>query len=137
MSGAAAAPPARRPDGRLRALRWAPAVVWAAIIFALSSLSTLPAPPGGFTDKHAHLTVYGVLGALLVWGLTDRSLAGTTWRIAAAAVVLATLYGASDEWHQSFVPGREVSALDLAADGAGAAIAAVALRAWAIIRARR
>jgi VanZ family protein len=137
VSGPAAAPPARRSEGLVLALRWAPAVVWAAIIFALSSLSALPAAPGGFTDKHAHLIVYGVLGALLVWGLTDRSLARTTWRTAAAAVVLAILYGASDEWHQSFVPGREVSALDLAADAAGAAIAAVALRAWAIIWARR
>jgi VanZ family protein len=136
VSDPAAAPPARRPDGRFRVLRWAPAIVWAAIIFALSSLSAVPAPPGGLTDKHVHLIVYGVLGALLVWGLTDRSLARTTWRTVAAAVVLATVYGASDEWHQSFVPGRFVSALDLAADGAGAAIAAVALRAWAIIRAR-
>ena len=118
-------------------IRWAPAALWAALIFTLSSISSLPAPPAGFTDKHAHFGTYGVFAALLVWGLTNRSLARTTWVTAALAVALAALYGASDEWHQSFVPGREVSALDLAADTAGAAMAAVALRAWAIIRARR
>lgn len=128
---------APRPSWLRQTLRWGPAVLWAAMIFGLSSMSRLPAPPGFLTDKHAHVGTYGVLAALLVWGLTDRSPARTTWATAAAAVALAALYGASDEWHQSFVPGRDVSALDLAADTAGAAIAAVALRAWAIIRARR
>ena len=133
----AAAPRAPRPAWLGHALRWGPAVLWAAMIFGLSSMSSLPPPPGGLTDKHAHFVTYGVLAALVVWGLTDRAPARTTWATAAAAVALAALYGASDEWHQSFVPGREVSALDLAADTAGAAIAAVALRAWAIIRARQ
>ncbi len=107
------------------------------MIFTLSSMSSLPAPPGGMTDKHAHFVTYGALGALVVWGLTDRSPARTTWTVAVAAVALAAVYGASDEWHQSFVPGREVSVLDWAADTAGAGLAAAALRAWAIIRARR
>jgi VanZ family protein len=132
-AGAGAAPPA----GWLGPVaRWAPVLLWAALIFVLSSMSTLPAPPGGFTDKHAHFITYGVLAALLVWAITDRTLSRTTWRVAAAVVALAALYGASDEWHQSFVPGRDVSALDLAADTVGAATAAVVLRAWAIIRAR-
>ena len=112
-------------------------MLWAALIFVLSSMSTLPAPPGGFTDKHAHFVTYGVLAALLVWAITDRAPLRTTWTVAATAVALAALYGASDEWHQSFVPGREVSVLDFAADTAGAALAAVGLWAWAIIRARR
>jgi VanZ family protein len=133
-AGTARAP---RPPWRRRTLRWGPVVLWAAMIFVLSSFSSLPAPPAGFTDKHAHFATYGVLAALLVWALTDRSPARMTWATAAAAVALAALYGASDEWHQSFVPGRDASALDLAADTLGAAIAAAALRAWAIIRARR
>jgi VanZ family protein len=133
----AGAPRPTRPAWLQHALRWGPAVLWAAMIFVLSSLSALPAPPGILTDKHAHFITYGMLAALIVWGLTDRAPARTTWSAAAAAVALAALYGASDEWHQAFVPGRHVSALDLAADTAGAAVAAVALRAWAIIRARR
>ena len=35
---------------------------------------------------------------------------------------LAFLYGLTDEIHQAFVPGREASALDVMADGAGAMI---------------
>lgn len=130
--------PASRPAGAFTPIvRWAPVVLWAAVIFALSSISALPAPPGGLTDKHAHFLTYGLLGTLLGWGITDRDPSRTTWAVAAAVVALCALYGASDEWHQSFVPGREVSALDLAADTAGAAVAAIVLRAWAIIRARR
>jgi len=133
-AGAAPAPPA---GSLATVVRWAPVLLWATLIFVLSSMSTLPAPPGGLTDKHAHFGTYGVLAALLVWAITDRRPSRTTWAVAAAAVALAALYGASDEWHQSFVPGREVSGLDLAADTGGAALAAVGLRAWAIIRARR
>ena len=137
MIAPAAGPPAPRLDPAAALLRWAPAVLWAAVIFTLSSMSGLPAPPSGFTDKHAHVVTYGVLCALVVWGLTDRAPGRTTWSVSAVAAVLATLYGVSDEWHQSFVPGRDVSVLDLAADASGAVVAAVGLRAWAIIRARR
>jgi VanZ family protein len=136
VSSDAGARQAPRPGWMGPVLRWGPALLWAALIFALSSMSSLPAPPGGLTDKHAHFGTYAVFGALLVWGLTDRSPARTTWTIAMAAVALAALYGASDEWHQSFVPDREVSALDWAADTGGAALAGAVLRAWAIIRAR-
>lgn len=111
-------------------------MAWAAAIFTLSSMSRLPAPPDAFTDKHAHVTAYAILAALIVWGFTDGAPARTTWRTAAAAAVLATLYGVTDEWHQSFVPGRELSGADLAADALGALLAAGALRAWAIIRIR-
>ena len=95
----------------------------------------LPSPPGN--DKTHHLVAYAVLGAALVWGLTDRAPRRTTWGIALAAVLLASVYGVSDEFHQGFVPGREVSVLDWVADTAGAAIAAAGLRAAVIIRARR
>ena len=127
--------PAGAPGRAAAALRWGPAIAWAAAIFTLSSFSTLPSPPG--TDKSHHFVAYAILAAAIVWGLTDRAPRRTTWAIALGALLLAAAYGATDEWHQGFVPGREVSALDWLADTVGAAIAAVALRAWAIIRARR
>lgn len=39
-------------------------------------------------------------------------------------------FSITDEWHQSFVPGREASWLDVAADGAGASLAAAGIAAW-------
>lgn len=131
-------PGAGRGPSRWRPLwRWGPALAWAAVLFTLSSMSRLPTGPDAFSDKHAHLIAYALLSALIVWGFTDGAPARTTWRIAAAAAALATLYGVTDEWHQSYVPGRDVSTTDLMADAIGALLAAAALRAWAIIRARR
>jgi VanZ family protein len=117
---AAAAVTARR----RRLTLWGPAVAYAAAIFVASSFSRVPEPPGGLTDKHVHVAVYAGLAILIL-----RALAGGHWRAAtagrcAAAAVLAVLYGGSDEWHQSFVPGRSADRLDLAADAAGAVGAA-------------
>ena len=53
-----------------------------------------------------------------------------TLSIAAAAVVVATLYGISDEIHQYFVPPRQVEVRDILADALGASLAAGALYAW-------
>lgn len=63
----------------------------------------------------AHLGLYGVLGGTLSWA--RRSSGGRTPH--ALLILLGLLYGVSDEWHQSFVPGRTPSAGDLAADGVG------------------
>jgi len=115
---------------------WAPVLLWATLIFTLSSFSKLPEAPPRITDKHAHVAVYAVLGALLVRALSGATWAGVTTPVAVAAAAVAALYGLSDELHQYFVPGREVSTADLIADGLGAVLAAGALRAWAIIRRR-
>jgi len=64
------------------------------------------------------------LGAPLSW-----------WR-AAGAVAITTAYGCSDEWHQSFVPGRDADLRDVWADAVGAVAGAAACWAWGIIRSR-
>jgi VanZ family protein len=46
-------------------------------------------------------------------------------------------YGVTDEWHQSFVPGRSADAIDLVADAVGAGLAAGGLGAWGIMLRRR
>jgi VanZ family protein len=109
------------------------ALLWAAIIFAASSSpNPFPFVPRGLfsQDKLVHAVVYGVLGALV-----RVALGGTRLRPGAAllaALALAALYGVSDEFHQMYVPNREASSLDLAADAIGAllgaAVAGVVLR---------
>jgi VanZ family protein len=44
--------------------------------------------------------------------------------------VVTSAFGASDEWHQSFVPGRSAEVADWVADTAGAACAAVLYVRW-------
>ena len=78
---------------------WAPVVLWAALIFAFSSVPSLSTGLGGWDlllRKIAHLTEYAVLGALLARALS---------RHVALAILLGGLYAATDEVHQHFVRG--------------------------------
>jgi len=116
---------------------WLPVIGVAALIFTLSSFSQLPSPPSGVTDKHEHFTIYFILGLMLVRALAGGRLSGVTFRVVLLAAVFTSLYGISDEFHQSFVPGRDSSVFDWYADTTGAVAAAVLTLAWAIIRPRR
>ena len=111
-----------------RALRagW-PALAWAALIFLVSHQARpLPvAPPFDHADKVVHALVFGLLAALAARALLA---AGQPARRALwGAVAAASLYGAADEWHQSFVPGREPDPWDWVADTAGALAGAAAV----------
>jgi VanZ family protein len=91
---------------------WLPVALWAALIFALSSVPDLGTGLGGWDTvlrKVAHTTEYAVLAALLL----------RATRKVALAFVLATLYAASDELHQAFVSGRHGAPLDVAIDAVG------------------
>lgn len=107
-----------------RLLPWTPALVWAALLFVLSSRQSLPGPGVQHADKAAHFAAYAVLGALLAFAA-----ARTGWPLAVAAA-LGILYGASDEVHQMFVPGRSASVLDWLADVAGVLAAVYLYARW-------
>jgi VanZ family protein len=102
-----------------RLTTWAPAVLWAALIFALSSVPDLGTGLG-FWDavlrKLAHVTEYAILG-----GLVYRA-AGSV----PVAVFLASAYAATDELHQAFVAGRHGSPLDWVIDTGGVVLGAAA-----------
>jgi VanZ family protein len=106
-----------------------------AMIFVLSSFSTLPSPPGGLSFYHAHFAAYAGLGILTVRALS-RGFRRLSWIAILGAVVISTLYGLSDEYHQRFVPGRTFELLDLAADCAGSIAGALGSKAWSIISRR-
>ena len=90
------------------------------LIFAASSIPNLGALPGGMSDKSGHSIGYGLLGGLLLRAFAGGRLHGITWARAALAIVLATLYGVTDEFHQLFVPGRTADRYDVLADFLGA-----------------
>jgi VanZ family protein len=118
---------------------WLPALLWAGLIFGLSSIpgTRLPTVDLPQADKIVHALVYAVLGALILRALE----AGRPLRRRPAtlllAIALATLYGVSDELHQLGTPGRSSDWQDVAADALGAAagtIGVVAMR-WMKFRA--
>jgi len=98
-----------------------PALAFAGLVFYLSSLENpLPEVTSRLWDKLGHAIQYGALGALLAWPLW-RIVPGRAFLLAA---VLASAYGASDELHQAFVPGREASVRDWVADSVGGLLGA-------------
>jgi VanZ family protein len=108
-------------------LRWALVAAYAAAIFALSGIPRLSlggAPRG--SDKIAHLVGYCLFSAAIWYALAPRM---TAVRAAFLAAVIAAAYGATDEVHQYFVPGRYAGAGDWMADAAGAFVWAAAV-AW-------
>jgi VanZ family protein len=107
------------------------------VIFALSAQpDPLPFLPAGlFTyDKLLHACEYAVLGFLSCRALLAGGLAPT--RALLVALALASLYGASDEIHQLYVPNRTCDVKDWVADTAGAALG-VALAAFLRLRGAR
>jgi VanZ family protein len=83
----------------------------------------LPLLPG--IDKICHLAVYGLLALTVLWWLSPgKGRGGRTHLVPVAlkTLLFCLVYGLTDEFHQSFIPGRSVSALDLLADTGGAII---------------
>lgn len=106
--------------------RWIPVLVYMAGIFYLSSLSR-PSLPIEMSDKLAHMAEYALLAGLLLRAANGGLARPARLGVVLFAFVLSSAYGASDEWHQSFVPGRVCSLGDLAADAAGSLLAVAAL----------
>ena len=113
-----------------RFLQWlyygGPVFAYAGLIFFLSSLSRFPEEVPSFFgfDKIAHFVEYYIFGWLLYrcFSSPDR-----VW--GRRGVLLMTLlvgigYAVGDEWHQSFVPGRDASFFDALFDAAGITAAA-------------
>jgi VanZ family protein len=98
-----------------------------AALFAASSTSDTSAVPAVFSDTVLHLAAYAALGVTVFRAFADARFGRMTLPRALAAVLFCILYGVSDEFHQSFVPGRTPDARDLVADGAGAALGVGAL----------
>ncbi len=104
-----------------RVFGWGPAALWAAVLFLLSELPELGDGLPAGTDKLVHGALYLILGLSLAWG-KGRTGSNVGW---APLLLMGAGYGALDEWHQSFVPGRDASVGDWMADSAGVMLALV------------
>ena len=103
---------------------WAPVAAWCGVIFAFSATPDLHS--GLAYDfplrKAAHMAEYAILFALARRAMGD-----------ARGFAFTLLYAASDELHQSFVPGRHGAWTDVLVDGAGALLALTFARRRAIL----
>ncbi len=112
-----------KPDRRQ--LVWPIAV--AALVVLASSRSTVAGPRIEGLDKVTHFAVYGLL-ATLVCRL------GRGWRSAVWSLLVVSVFGVTDEWHQSFVPGRLAEVADWVADTLGALVAVTLYAGWKAYR---
>ncbi len=106
--------------------RWGPALLMMTLIFLASGTPGGDLPKFGSWDligkKGAHLLGYALLAAAYLHGLTcskkvDRG--AVLW-----AILMASLYAVTDEFHQSFTPERTSSPIDVGIDTVGAALGA-------------
>jgi VanZ family protein len=139
-------PSSARSETRLQAfLWWLPAIIWAGIIFYMST-KTFGAP---FTNrllrdilaafhvevsnhtfnllavgfrKLGHFTEYSIFAIFLYHAISDDHRSMWNPRKALACIVLAGLYSLTDEFHQRFVPGRGPSIVDSGLDTIGATL---------------
>lgn len=109
---------------RLTVRRWLPPLLWAGVILFGTSLPQEAVPvQTARVDKYLHFGIYTVFSFLLTRQISDIT---TRWRAAAIAVVFAVVFGALDEWHQRFIPGRSTELADWQADSLGAVVGALA-----------
>jgi VanZ family protein len=113
---------------------WGPLLAYMAMVFAVSSQST-PAGTEFPSDKLLHAVAYAGM-ALLASRALHGGLDRMAWAPGLGAVGVAVGYGALDEFHQAFVPGRQASVLDWVADAVGA-IAAIVILAGVVSHRRR
>jgi VanZ family protein len=102
--------------------RWLPVLLWAAVIFALSSVPDLGTGLGVWDTvlrKCAHASEYAVLAVLLYRAL-GREL---------PAFLVGLAYAVTDELHQELVRGRHASPFDVSMDAAGLALGLLLLHA--------
>jgi VanZ family protein len=100
---------------------WLPVAAWAVFIFLLSSYPTRPVVEIYWKDfivkKSAHVVEYAILTILLYRALKESGIERK--KAGVYSVILAVLYGVSDEFHQSFTPGRDPKARDVFFDTIG------------------
>ena len=104
--------------------------IYMAAIFYASSLTNPPVPSN--TDKPLHWLAYLGLAVLVVRALAGGLPRRISLAVAAAAVAITITYGATDELHQLFVPGRTADVYDLMADAAGALAGTIVCVVWGL-----
>ena len=104
---------------------WLPVIVWAGVIFTLSSVPDLKTElrQDFILRKIAHITEFAILAFLLF-----RAISAYGYETKQAVIyvfIIALFYAFSDEFHQFFIEGRQCSFRDVAIDSVGILISSV------------
>lgn len=104
-------------------------LVWMAVIFAFSTLpgkeTAGPPPLWYFIErKGAHVVEYAVLTVLAFRFFQLSFYREALGRVLLLSALFALTYGATDELHQYFVPGRGARFSDVVIDGLGVLLSA-------------
>lgn len=103
---------------------WLPPILWATAIFTVSSITVGSSSDFYWKDfvvkKTAHVVEYGILATLIYRALINSNVSNKKAML--YSVILAFLYGATDEFHQSFTPGRGPKFTDVLIDTFGATL---------------
>ncbi len=99
-----------------------PVILWALALFLQSSIPGDDIPELGLLkhDKIIHFLIYVIFAFVVHRAVRNQSLFPFLARHHyVATLLIVSLYGAGDEWHQAFVPGRDASVFDWLADTGG------------------
>lgn len=103
-------------------MRYLPLVGVMLLIFLLSHTPGQDLPEGiGGLDKLCHALAYATLAAAALWAWLPLVKKHTIPTLG-AILIFCLLYGISDEFHQSFIPGRSPSLDDIVADFTGSVL---------------
>ncbi|PJE57519.1 MAG: hypothetical protein COU82_01515 [Candidatus Portnoybacteria bacterium CG10_big_fil_rev_8_21_14_0_10_38_18] len=98
---------------------WLPVILWAGVIFWLSSIPDLESglKQDFILRKIAHILEYAILTFLLIRNLLQEKL--SIKKIVIYSIIFSLFYSLSDEYHQTFVLGRQGSLKDAGIDSIG------------------
>ncbi|MDD5352176.1 MAG: VanZ family protein [Candidatus Omnitrophica bacterium] len=100
---------------------WLPVLAYAVLIFGISSIPGSNIPSAfPYADYIFHIIEYFVFGFLICLAIKNTKTGLSLKKVFLFGIILVMLYAATDEFHQSFVPGRDASFLDWLCDSAGA-----------------
>lgn len=108
-------------------ISWSAVFGYMGLIFYLSGQSSPPYRLILPSDKLIHFLEYMLLALLLLRALSKAFPGRTPVALGITAFIIAVIYAASDEFHQSFVPGRNADALDWLSDSCGAALGSLTI----------
>lgn len=106
---------------------WLPPILWAIIIFRLSSNVLPSVGPTYLSDfafkKFSHVFFYAVLGILVYRALLSENIVRT--KALYISIIVCLIYGIGDEIHQSFIPGRGPHIRDVVFDTIGSSLGGI------------